>query len=395
MGTEQLRIKMFGEFSIQNEFHQYAPTSSKSMQITTLIAYLIANKGVEVSKDKLIEILWPEEELSNPTGALRNLVYRARRELTRFFPGISANCILFTRNAYAWNSALDCQIDIERFETLYNLAQKEPYEVQQYRYYQEMFRIYQGNFLPSLNQEEWVMFRSIYYQNLYVKCVMAMCDYLKSDGQYQEILDLCEQANHLDIMNENIHKETLNAYLQLGYPHKALDYYHDILNLFNNRYGVDISESLEDLYCKILQATRSHQMNIDDLEENLKEDKNSKGSFYCNFDVFKNIYQINMRSLHRIRSKRYLVLLTLKDADNRETITSDVKAEMDILRNVIKHFLRKNDVFTQSSYSQFSLILTVPNEAGCHIAIERTRARYGQERQAPNVELEINIKEII
>ena len=50
---------------------------NKSLQITRLLSYLIANKDSEVSKDKLIDILWPEETSANPSGALRNLVYRA------------------------------------------------------------------------------------------------------------------------------------------------------------------------------------------------------------------------------------------------------------------------------------------------------------------------------
>ena len=67
---------------------------------------------------------------------------------------------------------------------------------------------------------------------------------------------------------------------------------------------------------------------------------------------------------------------------------------MKILRDVIQRNLRRNDVFTQSSYSQYSLILTVPGESGCRIAINRVKDRYLEERQAPHVKLDIDIKEI-
>ena len=125
MKSEQLHIQMFGEFHMKNDYHQFIPSSSKGTQVTTLITYLIANKDVEISKDKLVDILWPEEEIANPTGALRNLVYRARQELALFFPVSHANCILFKRNAYMWNKAVDCVTDIDRFESLSNQAQKE------------------------------------------------------------------------------------------------------------------------------------------------------------------------------------------------------------------------------------------------------------------------------
>ncbi len=394
MSSERLHIQMFGEFRIQNDYHSFTPTSGKGTQVTALITYLIANKEVEISKDKLTEILWPEEEISNPTGALRNLVYRARQELDKFFPVSHAECILFKRNSYMWNRDIPCETDIDRFETLFNLAQKEPSADQQLHYYEEMFRLYQGNFLPAQAHDDWVMFRSVYYQNLYVKCVLQICRHLKEEGQYQQLIDLCEQANQKDLMAESIYREVLEAYLLLNRPHRALDYYRSVLNLFNTRYGVDVSEYFSDIYQQILTETQNKQLNIEDLEDHLREDKNSRGSFYCNYDIFKNIYQINMRSLRRVKSKRYLVLMTLREKGEPNQLSDSIHAEMQILRDVIHHNLRRNDIFTQSSYSQYSLILMVPGEAGCRVAIDRVRARYEENRQNPSVQLEIDIREI-
>lgn len=395
MKSERLHIQMFGEFHMENDYYQYVPRSGKGGQVTTLITYLLANKDVEVSKEKLVDILWPEEEISNPTGALRNLIYRARQELDNFFPNTHSPCILFRRNAYMWNRAIDCDTDIDRFEILYNQAQKEADPAEQLRCYREMFQLYQGNFLPLQGREEWVMFRSTYYQNLYIKCVLNLCRHLRQAGEFQQVIDLCEQANQKELMNESIYREILEAYLQLGQSHRALDYYRSVLNLFNTRYGVDVSESFADIYSRILRASQNRQLNIQDLEANLKEDKNSRGSFYCNFDIFKNIYQINMRALHRVKSKRYLVLMTLSDPESPGILTNELREEMQVLRDVIQHNLRRNDVFTQSSYSQYSLILTVPGESGCHIAINRVRDRYLSDRRNPEVQLHVDIKEIV
>ena len=75
-------------------------------------------------------------------------------------------------------------------------------------------------------------------------------------------------------------------------------------------------------------------------------------------------------------------------------LTDRVRQEMLLLRDVIQHNLRRNDVFTQSSYSQYSLILTVPGESGCQVAIHRVQDRYQEARQNPLVSLEVDIKEI-
>lgn len=85
MSETTLYIKMLGEFSIKNGYNNFTHINNKSIQITRLLSYLIANKDTEVSKDKLIDVLWPEENAANPSGALRNLVYRARQILADFF----------------------------------------------------------------------------------------------------------------------------------------------------------------------------------------------------------------------------------------------------------------------------------------------------------------------
>ena len=114
MSETTLYIKMLGEFSIKNGYNNFTHINNKSIQITRLLSYLIANKDTEVSKDKLIDVLWPEENAANPSGALRNLVYRARQILADFFPkpedgqDTSENeCILFSKSAYRWNPAID------------------------------------------------------------------------------------------------------------------------------------------------------------------------------------------------------------------------------------------------------------------------------------------------
>ena len=56
----------------------------------------------------------------NPSGALRNLIYRARQELKNFIQG-KVDCILFSGTSYSWNKNVDCDIDIYQFENYSNL----------------------------------------------------------------------------------------------------------------------------------------------------------------------------------------------------------------------------------------------------------------------------------
>ena len=60
--NQTLQIKMFGKFSMKNGNYAFPQEKKKSKQVGLLFAYLLANRNVETSKSKLIEVLWPEED---------------------------------------------------------------------------------------------------------------------------------------------------------------------------------------------------------------------------------------------------------------------------------------------------------------------------------------------
>ncbi len=398
MSAFTLHIKMLGEFSIRNEFGNFTHINNKSLQITRLLAYLIANKDTEVSKDKLIDVLWPEENATNPSGALRNLIYRARQILSAFFPQPEASgetapeCILFSKNAYRWNPAIDCIIDIYEFEQYVHLAEKEHDTKEQYQWYEKAHAIYKGDFLNILSSDEWVVFRSVYYKNLYTKITVSMCRYLSQQKNYAAIIRLCESSSLVDQMDEQIHIEKIYAYLNMKAPSQALAYYYSVSDLFTQKFGIDIGPEMQKAYREIVRQLPNHHQDIGGLEENLRTGNNIKGTFYCNFDIFKNIYQINLRSVRRSQSKRYLTLFTLTDRSRPDEITTDLIEEMDTLYLVLSKNLRSNDVFTKSSPSQFSLILTVANENGCKTAINRIIEKYSKKKALKHIELQVDYR---
>lgn len=402
MSAKTLYINLLGEFSIRNEYYQFTHISNKSLQITRLLSYLIANKDTEVSKDKLIDILWPDENATNPSGALRNLIYRSRQILSSFFPteltddedgDKKQECILFSQNAYRWNPEIDCVIDIFEFEFYAHLAEKEASEAAKFNLNEKAHNIYKGDFLSVLAAEEWVIFRNVYYKNMYTKITINMCRYMSNQGDYAGVIRLCESSSLVDQMDEQVHIEKLHAFLEMNAPTQALNYYYSVSDLFTQKFGIDMSPAMRLIYQEIIRRLPNHQQDISGLEENLRGNtKQANGTFYCNFDIFKNIYQINLRSVRRSQSKRFLVLITLIDNAKPEEITTPLIEEMDNLYTVLAKNLRTNDVFTKSSPTQFSLILTVANENGCICAIQRIVDKYNKIKRNNVVDMQIDRK---
>lgn len=116
-------------------------------------------------------------------------------------------------------------------------------------------------------------------------------------------------------------------------------------------------------------------------------------TFYCDFDVFKNIYQINVRSARRSMKARILTLLTIVDTSGCLDEKA-IRQEADILREVISNSLRKNDVYSKFNMTQYSLILASPDLDGAKIAVDRITNRYNEKKKHDEIILTNDLKKI-
>ena len=63
-----LKIHLLGEFYMENKNYRFPQETKKSTQLILLIAYLMMYRHTVVSKEKLIKILWKEDESDKPEG---------------------------------------------------------------------------------------------------------------------------------------------------------------------------------------------------------------------------------------------------------------------------------------------------------------------------------------
>lgn len=392
--TTVLKVRMLGDFVIQNSYHIFPQQKKRNLQLGMLLAYLLANRSVDTSKSRLIEILWPEEESDNPEGALRNLVYRARREMQRFFPEEEKNCLLLDGNSYLWNEEIECEVDIDQFERYCKMVSVEQNIDLKYQYCGKAMELYRGEFLPEYDAHDWVVFRAAYYRDLYSTCLLKTCAALSEQGRYEQVLELCSRIVRIEQVDSQIHEYKIQAYLKLKNPQQALDYYNYVVDLFYSRLGVSLSSQMNELYHEIISMLSNKPVNVEELERDLMETQAVPGTFYCNYDVFKNIYRISARLVKRSLRARFLVLLTIRD-DTGTLTNTQLQEESDVLREVISTNLRKNDIFSQYNIVQYSLILIAQNQENAQKAVTRIDEKYAQKKLHPETTLQSEVRQII
>lgn len=385
-----LHICFFNEFSITSPSYEYAPSAHNSTQLTLLISYLVANLDTKVPKDVLMAMLWPDVQDKIPVGALRNLVYRARKELQGLYPEQDIDYIKFTQDAYCWNTDLNCKIDTVDFENYYNQARQETDPEKQYHYYSRMQRLYTGAFLSNHTSVEWVQRRCAYYRNMYINCTLNMCEYLYNNHRYEELLSLCDQSIILFPEEEHFYRYKLLSYIRTDSIKSALEYYQTTLNIFSSKYCMDISPSLRDIHQELITRVPHMELKLDDLENALQVEHDTNKTFYCNFELFKNIYELNMRSVRRIEGRYYLLLLTILSKEQTAPELSQQTKAMDILYDLLANNLRKNDVYTRASLNQYSVILLVKEDTNIGAIKERITESFNKVNQDTQIHLDIS-----
>lgn len=352
-----IEITMFGGFSIRAGENVLSESAGRTRQLWSLLEYLVANRRNDVSQDKLIEILWEDDSCADPANALKNLVYRLRTLLKALDgEGDKRDYILYKRNNYCWNNELDCTIDAEEFETAFKAAKStDASDEERLAQFKRAVDLYQGNFLPKSSTEDWVVARDAYYQNMFVESVKGVYALLVSAERYEEADLICRKAVALEPFDESLHELVIRLYLLQGDRQGALAYYDYVSDMFYEKLDVRFSEHVRAMMREVSKELNGVEKDMDVISASLLQAETAEGAFFCDFEIFRNIYRLEARMAERFGQTVFLALMTLEPGPR-----GDMRMVLDAmqpLREVITQNLRKCDVVSRYSKTQYILML--------------------------------------
>ncbi|TQI67651.1 BTAD domain-containing putative transcriptional regulator [Clostridium sp. KNHs216] len=392
VAQEQIQIKMLGEFSITINGNQLTNLKGRTKRVWMLIQYLIANRHKENSTEKLVEVLWPDNQCNDPLNALKNLVYRARELLKGLTGNDKAEYIQYIHNTYSWNNSYSCLIDTEQFTEFYrrgsdvSKTQEERVEA-----FKDALQLYCGEFLPKSAYSNWVISASAYYANLYNQCVLRCCGLLIDLRRFDEVTQICENALIYSPLEESVHKMLLFGYLSTGQRNKALDHYNHVIDLFYRELGVDISESMRALYKQLVNSINNVEMDLGVIKNDLKEASAVEGAYYCDYDIFKSIYRIQARSVARTGSSVFIVLFTISGLDGELPKPRVAKLASERLKATIMDSLRKGDTVASYSATQFIVMLPLISYENAEMVVDRILQKFRFRYRRDNVKISTRI----
>ncbi len=364
-----MQVYMFGRLRLVVDDLEITSDINRSLKLWNVLCYLIINRDRLIPQSEFIDIFWDDEDKSNPANALKTLISRIRTQLEPIFPQ-NLNPIISGRSAYRFNPNIKCVLDIEEFEELYKNALNTNIDItQKAEFYKKALCLYKGELLPRISTENWVIPLAVRYSNMYLEAVKSYASILYNLGHYEQINNICSKANIFAPLDEGINIWLIRSMLKLGNVLGALKHYQSAIDLLYKNLGVKPSDEFRELYKQILEKGQNTESDLDTLQNELKEHCNQDGVFMCDYSFFKDIYCLESRRNMRNGNCIHIALITisLRESNNPKILNN----AMDNMKDVLNKSLRKDDVVSRYSASQYVIMLPSANFEDATMVINR------------------------
>lgn len=379
---EQLKIRMLGEFSIEMGENKISDNDNRTRKNWLLLSGLICQRGRVLSPRKLIEILWGEEPASsNPENALRITFHRARGLLNQLWPTAGRDLILHKENGYTWNDQIPMVVDYEEFDRLCNLKSDDPEEVLKAGL--EALELYRGDFLEKQSSETWVIPISTHYHNLYVTTTLRTAALLSERDRHREAAYLCRKAIAAEPYHEPLHRMLIRELAAQGDPKGAGAVYETLSKRLMEDFGIHPSDQTREVYREAAFAPGEKPLPMDQVLEHLQEKERIPGAMQCDYDHFKVLCHVESRAMERNETITHIALISVGPGSDKPLTKGRLSRIMEQLGREIRGNLRRGDVFSQCSASQYILMLPRANYENSCMVCRRVLGAF--HRAHPNV----------
>ncbi len=378
-----MRIYTLGQFQIQCSSKQLPCTAGQSQRTWELFLFLLSNRGRQLSWEIILDTLWPEADYINPKATLRMQVHRVRNLIAKEMPGGETCLQLISSNGcYRLDAGPGCWVDVEKFEKLtreaFQASRNEmPEAIDMYR---EAVRLYQGDYLPNISSNRWLLPFRNYFRNLYIKNVLQLIGLLKDRHMYPEIIELCEQVFLVESLEEDIHLHYIEALLEKGKTSKARLHYENTTALLYSEAGVKPSAAMKEVYRQIKSDSEMIELDLGYIQESLKERQEINEAYFCQPEIFRQFYKLHLRWMEREFQPACIGLVSLTGPDFRLPPAASLKETMACLKQIIANSLRRGDIVTQWNEAQFIFLLPGVSFQGGEKVLRRIESRFQLEQ---------------
>jgi DNA-binding SARP family transcriptional activator len=223
-----------------------------------LLLFLVAHRRRAVSREALVEALWPEADEEAGRRRLHQAVYALRQTLRD--AGASYRHIVCANGFYQLDPAVPIWTDVDELDRLVAEARRleaEGHTARAFETYREAERLYRGNFLEDFPLAEWATAERSRLLSAYVELANRLADLYAERGDHASAIRICNRVLARDSWNEESARRKMRSYATSGNPSLALRAFKSCQDELARELGTAPSPETRALYEEILSGARS------------------------------------------------------------------------------------------------------------------------------------------
>ncbi|MHA7965885.1 response regulator [Paenibacillus sp. CAU 1782] len=209
-----------------------------------LFAYLLHLKGAWVTKERLIEKLWREQEQDKAVTYLHHSVSRIRHLLREW----GAVCTVEYEDESYRLPLGGFQTDVDEFEQLASVSGG--LRLSDWNKYEYALSLYQGEYFEDHNYE-WAENKRLNLQQSYFQLMCSMARHELEEGQNQEAVQRLLQAQEQFPYSDELCRLVMQGYKKMNHPIMVRESYQMFRQMLQNELGVLPEPHTTELYYKL------------------------------------------------------------------------------------------------------------------------------------------------
>ena len=381
---DPIKVSMLGEFTLQLGDAILRESGTRSRRIFGLLSFLICHRGHPVSQYKLIDLLWGDSgEITNPENTLRILLHRTRSQLDQLYEGAGRECILRKDGSYIWNPEIPVEADYEQFEALIQNPQGSRLEN-----LLQALQLYRGEFLFRQSSDSWVVPICTHFQNLFLEASREAAQLLMEQQRIQEAAEVCRRWLAAEPYSEAACQMLMQVLAAAGNSQGAGELYETFSRRLFDDFGIRPSEDTRRVYRNLVHSPGDRTMDMDEVLEHLQEPEGPPGALQCDYDYFKMLCYAERRAIERSGAVTHVALLSISGTPDKPLSKRSLNRIAEQLGQCLRTNLRRGDVISQCSASQYIIMLPKANYENSCMVCRRCIAAF--QRSHPHVSARIH-----
>ncbi|MBU2610794.1 MAG: tetratricopeptide repeat protein [Chloroflexi bacterium] len=195
------------------------------------------------TKETLLSFFWNDAQTIG--NQLANVLYKMRRFL-------GEDVVQYRDGRYYINRALDYEYDVEIFLDHSVRAKKESDRSKRMQAYQEMLRLYQGDYLLEA-EGYWAVSEREHLRLLYIEAALNLGEYHLEQGEYSASLEYCWHVLDRDPCREEIYRLAMRISAAMGNRASVAQHYELCKRSLAKKHNVDPSIETRELFQQLMQ----------------------------------------------------------------------------------------------------------------------------------------------